>query len=526
MSSARSSSATGSAWLRLLDERFATLREHKINVSAVITSEDLFRDHFEEFGRRLREPRYTALLVKLRCFWIIQWASQVDRVEQHPSTYNLVALIWTSIYAAIETSIDANENLARENLAGVVEIIGNLNSAVPRVQTNFDHFPLDNALQEALHHIIDKYTDTLLSVVLCIKSARAARTGIRADYIGGLLKGAAVEFAQQGELLTRAIERASSLEAQNASSDSSSYGTLATNDHTAHFEVLEPLGRGSEGDVHKVRESTTRQIYARKQILVRGSSSRGSRTVEQVQNEVAIMRSLKHMHIVSVSFWTKSSLSCSIFLEPCADCNLRAYLEHCVEEKYPNKLLEPIIPWFGCLLTALALAHNQRIAHQDIKPSNILVKDGQIFLTDFGEAKDFTGYETNRTRNDEVCGTPVYRAPEVRPGVPRGFPADIFALGCVFSEMMTVLAKRSLEDYQDFRESDSSENSVAFRANLDKVRSWYEGLVLDDYKLYDVLEYMLKRMITNDPENRRTPQMLWDWLLKDESHNRYHCRSH
>ncbi|TKA43698.1 hypothetical protein B0A55_13771, partial [Friedmanniomyces simplex] len=171
MSSARSSSATSSPWLRLLDERFATLREHKINVSAVITSEDLFRDHFEEFGRRLREPRYTALLVKLRCFWIIQWASQVDRAEQHPSTYNLVALIWTSIYAAIEvteipalsfafegfpdadrlrqTSIDANENLARENLAGVVEIIGNINSAVPRVQTNFDHFPLDNALQEA-----------------------------------------------------------------------------------------------------------------------------------------------------------------------------------------------------------------------------------------------------------------------------------------------------------------------------------------------------------------------------------------
>ncbi|PVH73323.1 kinase-like protein, partial [Cadophora sp. DSE1049] len=89
------------------------------------------------------------------------------------------------------------------------------------------------------------------------------------------------------------------------------------------------------------------------------------------------------------------------------------------------------------LIHAIAFAHVRKISHRDIKPSNILIKAGHIYLADFGKAKDFSQYATSITSNDFECGTPIYRAPDVTPGNPRGLSADIFSLRYVFSEMLT-----------------------------------------------------------------------------------------
>lgn len=298
------------------------------------------------------------------------------------------------------------------------------------------------------------------------------------------------------------------------------------NELTPRFEVIKMLGNGSEGVVHKVKEQSTGQVFARKQVRVGSERSFSARTVEQVKKEVDVMERLQHIHIVTISFWTQDLEICSIYMKPCADMNLNVYLERCTENRYPTNLLNAILPWVGCLLTALLFAHNLNIWHQDVKPSNILVKGDQIFLSDFGEAKDFTGYETNRTRNDQVTGTPVYRAPEVEPGVERGPPADTFALGCVFSEMMTVLGKRSMQEYRQARSINNREE-YAFRGNLGNVNAWINNLQSQmDGQVFDVLEYLIKRMIKQDQRSRHTPQELWEWLMKDKSHGRFHCRNH
>jgi serine/threonine protein kinase len=134
-------------------------------------------------------------------------------------------------------------------------------------------------------------------------------------------------------------------------------------------------------------------------------------------------------------------------MTPSADSNLSVYLEQCSEDGYLSTSLESIVPWFGCLLSALSFAHRLKITHRDIKLSNILIKDGQIYLADFGEAKDFLETATS-TSSYLMCGTPVYRAPEVTPGNPRGLPANVFSLDCVFTEILTICSKRSLRDYQ------------------------------------------------------------------------------
>jgi serine/threonine protein kinase len=194
---------------------------------------------------------------------------------------------------------------------------------------------------------------------------------------------------------------------------------------------------------------------------------------EEVRNDVAIIQRLTHQYIATVLFWLKEPGACSILMKPVADMDLRCYLKSCTREGYPTSALEKILPWFGRLLDALAFAHRLKIMHRDIKPSNILIKDDQVYLADFRVAKDFTMQGTSKKHDYFVYGTPVYRAPETHIGNPPGCPADVFALGCVFSEMLTISNGKSLDEFQVWRRAPENEcGKVAFRANLPKLTQW------------------------------------------------------
>lgn len=76
-----------------------------------------------------------------------------------------------------------------------------------------------------------------------------------------------------------------------------------------------------------------------------------------------------------------------------------------------------------------------QVIHRDIKPENVLVSRlGVIKLCDFGFARPF---QENETFTDYVA-TRWYRSPELLVGDPRyGKEVDIWATGCLYSEMMT-----------------------------------------------------------------------------------------
>eukprot|EP00494_Astrolonche_serrata_P023602 UN23860 len=78
--------------------------------------------------------------------------------------------------------------------------------------------------------------------------------------------------------------------------------------------------------------------------------------------------------------------------------------------------------------------HEQRIAHGDIKPDNILMGvDGHLKLADFGvsrfieSASVIKGLET----------TPAFQAPEELQGNYSPWPADLWAVGVVFYMFLT-----------------------------------------------------------------------------------------
>ena len=64
-------------------------------------------------------------------------------------------------------------------------------------------------------------------------------------------------------------------------------------------------------------------------------------------------------------------------MTPVADGNLLAYLQDRKQIQLPV-----LRTFFGCLTNAIAYLHSVRIQHMDIKPENILIKDGTIYVAD------------------------------------------------------------------------------------------------------------------------------------------------
>ncbi|MGE0709816.1 MAG: response regulator [Planctomycetota bacterium] len=83
----------------------------------------------------------------------------------------------------------------------------------------------------------------------------------------------------------------------------------------------------------------------------------------------------------------------------------------------------------GRALEALAA---QGVIHRDIKPGNVVLRDGRVdapVLIDFGLAK--RGNEAGLTSPEVMLGTPGYMAPEHLTGRPLDVRSDLFSVGLV-----------------------------------------------------------------------------------------------
>ena len=360
---------------------------------------------------------------------------------------------------------------------------------------------------------------------------------IPVDNITQKIEEAAAAFQSHKILFAQNLEQAQRNEnnrVSGVSGSSRSYASVRSDDSQksynsqAHFQTRRLLGRGSYGDVYEVLEPSLNQVVARKVFYLDDRSATDPMELEgQVMKEYEIMVQLTHDHIVRVMFPLKEESSFSIFMLPVADEDLRTYLESCVKSNYPTDSTDIILSWFGCLADALAFAHRKGIVHRDIKPSNILIKGSQVYLADFGLAKDFANHNASATNADIVRGTPIYRAPEVRVDNPRGPPADVFSLGCVFSEMLTVCCNKSLDSYQGYRKATDDEFQFAFRANLRKVNEWlYDLGKSQEDDVYHFLINLVRSMLKQKHEERPLMEKVFGQMRKKDHPEELFCSTH
>lgn len=211
---------------------------------------------------------------------------------------------------------------------------------------------------------------------------------------------------------------------------------------------LKLLGAGGFSTVDEVVHRETSLRFARKTLKNRERSA-----IEELKNEVDVLKKLRHPHIIRFVDSVQKGDRMSILLSPVAETTLAAWLDTKLHNR-PDKLSETIITMMGCLASSIRYLHEQRpvVKHMDIKPQNILVKQGEdiphVFLSDFGISSIGEISANSKT----MPLTRQYCAPEVSEGVSRELASDIWSLGCVFLEMLTVAYKEDNAKWLDFRQ--------------------------------------------------------------------------
>ena len=112
------------------------------------------------------------------------------------------------------------------------------------------------------------------------------------------------------------------------------------------------------------------------------------------------------------------------------------------EKKYLSE--ETVLSIANQLLSAVSHMHEQGVTHNDIKPHNVIMKDGKVYLTDFNIA-DIVEEDIDKAKNTLVTAsatkfvayTDVYASPKQRQGKVLDNRTDLYSLGLLLFEMLT-----------------------------------------------------------------------------------------
>jgi serine/threonine protein kinase/tetratricopeptide (TPR) repeat protein len=213
-------------------------------------------------------------------------------------------------------------------------------------------------------------------------------------------------------------------------------GQLEAGSLVAGYRVEELIGRGGMGMVYRVTSPELDQAFALKVLAPEVAGDEAFR--RRFMREIRIAASLRHPNIVAVH-----------------NAEEHEGLLFLVMDYIPGKDLEEVIRESGSVepgratnvvaqvASALDAAHDRGLVHRDVKPGNILIGRGEggerAYVTDFGLAKRFHGEPstTALTKTGVTVGTVAYMSPEQITGWRTDGRADIYALGCLYFEMLT-----------------------------------------------------------------------------------------
>ncbi|XP_042961137.1 mitogen-activated protein kinase kinase kinase 5-like isoform X2 [Carya illinoinensis] len=196
------------------------------------------------------------------------------------------------------------------------------------------------------------------------------------------------------------------------------------------------IGRGTFGSVFLATNRESGASCAMKEVDLIPDDPKSAECVKQLEQEIKVLRHLKHRNIVQYYGSEIIDDHFYIYLEYVHPGSISKYVhEHC------GAITESVVRNFTRhIVSGLAYLHSKKTIHRDIKGANLLVDaSGVVKLADFGLAKHLAGQSCNLS----LKGSPYWMAPEVMQAAMQNntnpdlaFAVDIWSLGCTIIEML------------------------------------------------------------------------------------------
>ena len=236
------------------------------------------------------------------------------------------------------------------------------------------------------------------------------------------------------------------------------------------FNILSKIGEGSYSTVLKVQRIEDGNIYALKRVKFYKLSEKEK---ENALNEIRILASVKSKNVISYkeAFFDEKDSSLGIVMEYADKGDLFQLITE--RKKTKNYFTEQEV-WkiFIQLLNGLKALHDFKILHRDIKSANVfLFKGGICKLGDLNVSK-----VARKGLGYTQTGTPYYASPEVWEEKPYDSKSDVWSLGCVMYEMITLRPPFQAKSMEELYKK-------VMRGNYPRIPSKYSEDLSDAIKL-------------------------------------------
>lgn len=198
------------------------------------------------------------------------------------------------------------------------------------------------------------------------------------------------------------------------------------------YRKIKRIGIGSFGQALLVQSVVDRKCYVMKVINV---GNMDKKQKQDALNEVRVLKAMRHPYIITYreSFMDRKFLCIVMDYADGGDMYKKIEFQKNISKLMPeNQLLD----WFVQMALAIKHIHDNKILHRDLKTQNIFMTSNQeIKIGDFGIARVLQHtYDCAKT----AIGTPYYLSPEICQEMPYNQKSDVWSLGCILYEMVTL----------------------------------------------------------------------------------------
>lgn len=309
------------------------------------------------------------------------------------------------------------------------------------------------------------------------------------------------------------------------------------------YLVEKEIGKGSFATVYRGHATSDTKVHIAVKAVAR-SKLKNKKLLENLEVEIAILKKIKHPHIVGLIDCERTSTDFYLVMEYCALGDLtflikkRKELEkmhpllQTVFKKYPppsekhNGLHRAfVICYLQQLASALKFLRSKNLVHRDLKPQNLLLAtpmvdyhDPETFhkmgyvgvydipilkIADFG----FARFLPSTSMAETLCGSPLYMAPEILNYQKYNAKADLWSVGTVLYEMCCGIPPFTASNHLEL---------------FKKIKRAHDEIYYPDtVEVEEGLKALISSLLTFDPTNRITFEDFFENKLVNEDLSKY-----